>query len=144
MPPIQIRNARPDDAPSLATLLGELGYPTELDLVRERVEQLASRAEAVTRVAVVSGRVVGMSTLVFRPTLHEIGDVARLTAVVVDTAQRGQGIGRQLVADAERIAWSRGAGRMEITSAEYRHEAHSFYEHLGYRHNGRRYTKDRH
>ncbi len=144
MPPIQIRNARPDDAPDLARLLGELGYPTEADIVRQRVEEMAQRPEAVTRVGVLSGRVIAMSTVVFRPTLHELGDIARLIAVVVDPGRRGQGIGRQLMADAERISWARGAVRIEVTSAEYRHEAHAFYEHMGYRQNGRRFGKDRH
>ncbi|HEY9227767.1 MAG TPA: GNAT family N-acetyltransferase, partial [Gemmatimonadaceae bacterium] len=48
------------------------------------------------------------------------------------TSDRGQGVGRALVAAAEQSLVSAGCGLIEITSNDRRVDAHAFYEHLGY------------
>ena len=59
------------------------------------------------------------------------GRWGRIVALVVSTACRGQGIGRQLAGAAEKAAGELGCIAMEVTSARSRTESHSFYRSLG-------------
>ena len=60
------------------------------------------------------------------------GDICRLTALVVAERVRGQGVGRQLVAEVEDYARNTGCVRVEVTSNAKRAKAHDFYQALGY------------
>jgi GNAT superfamily N-acetyltransferase len=53
-------------------------------------------------------------------------------ALVVDESCRGRGVGRLLMAFAEREASERGLKRVYLHSQIARAEAHAFYERLGY------------
>ena len=64
--------------------------------------------------------------------LHRPRSVGRITSLVVDTSQRGTGIGRALVAAAEETLASTGCGLQKITSNMRLVGAHEFYEYLGY------------
>ena len=77
---------------------------------------------------------VGLATLYYVPVVHEPGSWARLTALVVDEADRGRGVGAALIDSAERAARARGCSRIEATSTVHRSGAHQFYERHGYRH----------
>nr|WP_255553492.1 GNAT family N-acetyltransferase [Maritimibacter sp. DP1N21-5] len=57
---------------------------------------------------------------------------AILEAVRVRRDLRGQGIGRELVADAEARARAAGATMIQLTSNQQREAAHRFYAGLGY------------
>ena len=76
------------------------------------------------------------------PMLHTPGSLGRITALVVHPDVRGKGLGRRLVAVAEAFARECGCGRLELTSAVHRYEAHVFYEKLGYSPRPVRFTKD--
>ena len=56
----------------------------------------------------------------------------RITALVVDEAHRGHGIGQMLVEAAETAARSARCSRIEATSARHRTDAHRLYDRLGY------------
>jgi hypothetical protein len=56
---VTVRRAEPADAPRLAALSGDLGYPVAGDAVAERLARTLSRPECVVLVAEVSGHVVG-------------------------------------------------------------------------------------
>jgi ribosomal protein S18 acetylase RimI-like enzyme len=74
--------------------------------------------------------IVGTLTLVmFRiPTAMR----AWIEDVVVDADARGRGIGEALTNEAIRIAQSRGAGTIDLTSRRSREAAHRLYEKLGF------------
>jgi len=76
------------------------------------------------------GRIVGILTLaVFRiPT----GVRAWIEDVVVDSAARGKGVGEALSREALRIAASRGARTVELTSRPSREAANRLYRRLGF------------
>jgi len=76
------------------------------------------------------GRYVATMTLVFYqlPT----GLRARVEDVVVDLAERGKGLGRQLVAHALETARAGGARSLDLTSNPSRQAAHALYQAMGF------------
>jgi GNAT superfamily N-acetyltransferase len=130
-PAPEIRAARPGDALALSGLLAELGFPTAPDVVAARLADLAARDELVL-VAERAGVALGLLTVHVTPVLHRPTPVGRLTMLVVTQRARGQGVGRALVAAAERLLAQRGCGLVEVTSHRRLKQAHGFYERLGY------------
>jgi GNAT superfamily N-acetyltransferase len=65
-----------------------------------------------------------------------------LGELVVHPGLRGKGIGRRLVAVAERFARDCGCERLELTSGAHRHDAHRFYTTLGFSPRPVRFVKD--
>jgi ribosomal protein S18 acetylase RimI-like enzyme len=57
------------------------------------------------------------------------------------TAARGRGIGRALIATAEKDFVQRGIIRVALDIRLTREDAHKFYESLGYERNGWRFVK---
>jgi GNAT superfamily N-acetyltransferase len=130
--PITLRAASPADAPALAGLLAELGYPQPAAELGSRIAALADTATDTVLVAEVSGRVVGMASLHVTPFFNEGHSRGRITALVVDPGQRSRGIGRHLLQTAEAAASRRGCGAVELTSSSHRQDAHRFYLAAGY------------
>jgi len=131
--PLEIRTARPGDAPEMAPLLAELGYPQQVATLPARITELADSHTDAVLVAELDGRIVGVACLHVTVFFHEPGsDRARLTALVVDSACRGSGIGGRLLRAAEEAARQRGCAVLELTSAAHRTAAHRFYEAAGY------------
>ena len=58
--------------------------------------------------------------------------ILRILALVVDAGARERGVGRALMAEAERIGAELGAAFVEITAGHHRPEARQLYESLGY------------
>jgi GNAT superfamily N-acetyltransferase len=135
---VRIRDARTEDADALASLLGQLGYPTEAEAVARRMERLAGDRLVV---AELDGRVVGFGQLHVAPAIEYEGDAARLAALVVDEDRRRAGVGRALVDALEAEARARGCVLLFVTTAERREDAHAFYERVGLEYTGRRYAK---
>lgn len=128
---MSVRRAAVADAPAIAVLLAELGYPLGAAEVERRLEALESGRSAVL-VAEHAGAVAGVLTLYMVPVLHEPGDWCRVTVLVVGEAARRRGLARELVSEAEAIARSRGCVRIEVTSALHRDGAHDFYRGMGF------------
>ena len=138
--PLEVRDARPDDAPALGALLAELGYPAPLAVLAERLGVLRQGGEVVL-VATRGGDRVGVLTIHVTPVLHRPTPVGRLTMLVVAERARGQGVGRALVEAGERILATRGCALVEVTSNRRRTQAHAFYERLGYEATSVRFKK---
>ena len=137
---IEIRPATAADAPALADLLGHLGYPADALDLPARLDRLRAAGDDAL-IALGDGAALGLATVHARAVLHSATPVAQLTALVVSPAARGRGVGRALVAVAERWARDHGATRLVVTTALHRAEAPLFYERLGFDHTGRRYVK---
>lgn len=139
---ITIRNATRADAETVADLVTQLAYPTTPQTVASRLEQLESEGQAVL-VAVDggSGQVVGLATMFVRHVIVDDSPFARLAALVVAEGERGRGVGRALVAEAERLARERGCSSIEVTSGDHRPHAHRFYRALGFDERPRRFVK---
>jgi GNAT superfamily N-acetyltransferase len=138
---VHIRDVERRDAPALAALIGQLGYPTTAEAVGRRLDRLtASKADRLF-VAERDGGVVGLAGLHISPSVEYDGDAAKVSAIVVDEAQRGTGVGRALMAAVEAEARRRRCVLLFLTTAERRREAHEFYRRLGLEETGRRFAK---
>ena len=112
-----IRRATADDAPEIARLSAQLGYPAAIAAFAERLRQLQSRDTHAVLVHVGEGnRLAGFVGLEQR-LMIESGERVEIVGLVVDEQARRTGTGRRLVAAAE--DWARA-------------EAHPFYEQLGF------------
>jgi GNAT superfamily N-acetyltransferase len=137
---LTIRDAHEADAPAIAHLLAQLGYPTEPAAVGQRLERLQIVGDRIL-VAEVDGRAVGLAHLQVTPALERDRPAARIGALVVDDAHRGHGLGRALVRALEDEARLRGCGLLFVTTSERRDDAHAFYERVGLEQTGRRYGR---
>ncbi|RME31505.1 MAG: GNAT family N-acetyltransferase, partial [Thermoflexia bacterium] len=97
---LRIRPAQLDDAPTLAALAGQLGYPTTPEEMTARLQALAGDDHHVVFVTVeADGQVVGWVHVYLCPLLIA-GPEAEIGGLVVDQAHRSRGIGARLVREA--------------------------------------------
>lgn len=136
-----IRNAKFRDAPELASLMCELGYETTSDQMRARLKSILPDARYSTFVARIGKELCGMiGTLTHMS--HEHNDLSgKIIALVVSKKQRRSGVGRTLLAAAEKDFTARNVTRVTLTTRFERDEAHQFYEALGYSRTGFRFAK---
>jgi N-acetylglutamate synthase-like GNAT family acetyltransferase len=139
---VAVREATVADAPALAPLLGELGYPVDADVLAPRVERVLAHENEQILIAEDDTGVIGMLALHIFPVLAYDRDLAMIMALVVTDRARGTGVGRQLIDRAESLARSAGASRLMLTTHLRRADAHAFYERLGFEFTGRRYVRD--
>jgi GNAT superfamily N-acetyltransferase len=127
-----IREAAPADAPALAALSGQLGYPVAAAEMEERLRALlGDPRHAVFVWQGADGQVLGWIH-VFRSLYLEIPPMAEIGGLVIDEGARGRGIGAALVERVERWALEQGLARMRVRSRLERADAHRFYDRLGY------------
>jgi GNAT superfamily N-acetyltransferase len=138
---VRIRDVLGVDAPAVASLLAQLGYPTDEGAVLRRLERIRTSPFDRLFVAELDGEVVGLAGIHVSPSLEYDEDAAKVSAIVVDEAYRGRGVGRALLAAVEDEARTRHCGLLFLTTAERRREAHEFYRRLGWEETGRRFVK---
>lgn len=126
-----IRTAVEDDAETIAVLSGQLGYPAHPSEVRDRLKKLRARGDGEIFVAQ-TGRAVAGWVHVYGSHILETPAHAEIGGLVVDDRHRGRGIGRDLMAAAERWAASAGYATVRVRSNVVREAAHEFYRRLGY------------
>lgn len=136
-----IRSAEISDAAKIAALLKQLGYVATATLVQNKIAMLASSPNDLVLVAEKDGCVAGIISLHTTELFHTDGRIGRITSLVIDSDQRGSGIGRLLVDAADQYFVSNGCVRAEVTSGDHRPEAHAFYETQGYLPDERRFMK---
>ena len=128
---ITLRAAAATDAERLASLLTDEGYPAGTSDLAARIERFSTPNSRVT-VAVAGGEVIGVIAYHLVPRFEHSDTFVRIVVIVVDAGVRERGIGRLLIADAERVARETGAAFVEITAGHHRPEARQLYESLGY------------
>ena len=138
---VVLREATVADAPVLALLLGELGYPVGDAALGPRMERMLARDDQKVLIAENTSGALGLLALHVFPVLAYDRDLALIMALVVTERARGLGVGRKLIDRAEAIARSLGASRLMVTTHVRRADAHAFYERLGFEFTGRRYVR---
>jgi GNAT superfamily N-acetyltransferase len=137
---VLVRDAKAEDAPMLARLLTQLGYPVDTATIAQRLERVRAGGDRVL-VACCDGEAAGLAHLHVAAAIEHDGLAGKLGALVVDERRRGRGVGRALVDAIEAQARSTGCVQLFLTTAERRSDAHAFYERLGFERTGRRYVK---
>ena len=85
-------------------------------------------------VAEMNERIVGTLQLIFIPSISFQGSLrAQVESVRVESALRGQGIGKRMMEWAMERARQRGAHVVQLTTHNTRTDAHRFYERLGFK-----------
>jgi GNAT superfamily N-acetyltransferase len=138
---ITIRDAKLSDAPEFAVLMCELGYETTRTEMETRLRLILSDRAYKTFVAVMDGCVCGMIGTLAYPSYEHDDPSGRILALVTLSAARRCGIGRALIATAEKDFAQRGVTRVALDARFIREDAHQFYESLGYERNGWRFVK---
>ncbi len=145
---LTFRPAEPADGLAIVRLVesayrGEAsraGWTTEADLLdgqrtdARAVAEILRRPGSTLLLAAADGQLAGCCQLAQRPDA-----AAYFGMFAVQPGRQGQGIGGQMLAEAERIArdeW--GAGRMVMTVLAQRAELIAWYERRGYRRTGER------
>lgn len=79
-----------------------------------------------------NNKVVGCAFIEIQKDYIRPRKIIYVTYVAVDKNLRGNGIGRLIMNCAEEVCRKEDCQAIEFTSADYRTEAHAFYEYLGY------------
>jgi GNAT superfamily N-acetyltransferase len=92
------------DAPRIAELLDQLGYPASVKEVASRLEYWLVEARSRLIAVEAENELVGVAALHALPLLEHTGWRGRLVALAVDEEWRGRGVGGVLVSAAEAAA----------------------------------------
>lgn len=135
-----VREARRADRGRMASLLAELGYRADAETLERRLDQVEREPSVRVLVAERDGEIAGLASL---HVLHliERPPLGRLSAIVVTESARRGGIGAALIERVEREARAMGCDRLEVTSGEWRDDAHAFYRELGFEETSKRFIK---
>ncbi|HET7702651.1 MAG TPA: GNAT family N-acetyltransferase [Candidatus Limnocylindrales bacterium] len=129
--PVTLRPATADDAERIAALFTDEGYPSGPSDIVERLGRFDSEHSRVI-VADHGGEVLGFVAVHALPRFEHSDRIIRIMALVVDAGVRERGIGRLLMAEAERVGTEVGAAFAEVTAGHHRPDARRLYEELGY------------
>lgn len=138
---MKIRPATAEDAPALAPLMAELGYPTAPEEMVARLQALRGRADFATFVAEADGTVAGMVGVTVSSSLYRSDLLGAIVALVVSSEFRGRGIAALLVDRGEQWLRDAGARRATVNPSTHRDDAHRLYARLGYEATGVRFSK---
>jgi GNAT superfamily N-acetyltransferase len=128
---LEIRDIRLSDADAVAELSAELGYPATPEIMKMRIAQLQHLVSKAVYIACLGPRVVGWIDIGL--TQHLQTELyAEIGGLVVSSTVRSKGIGKALVAWAERWARERCVQLIVVRSRLSRERAHRFYEREGY------------
>ena len=127
-----VRRATPEDAVSLTALAKQLGYPVTIAEAEERLALLSRHQAHAVFVAEPDTRGVTGWIHVFSALRIGSAPFAEIGGLVVDESCRGIGIGRLLIAAAERWSREHRLGKLRVRSNVVREDARLFYEHLGF------------
>jgi GNAT superfamily N-acetyltransferase len=129
-----IRRAKSADAPRMAELAGQLGYPATAAQMRQRLRGIEPASQnAVFLADSAKDGVIGWLHVSKEPLL-EVELRAEVNGLVVAEGQRSAGAGARLLVAAEDWARKHGCKGMSVRSNVIRERAHKFYERNGYEH----------
>jgi GNAT superfamily N-acetyltransferase len=128
----KVRAARLGDAPAIARLSRELGYPAGAAAVRGRLRGILGRDDQRVVVAESRGGSVCGWLQAHSNVAVESGLRVEIVGLVVSAAVRRRGVGRRLVAVAETWAKEISSETVVVRSNAKRLESHAFYPALGY------------
>jgi GNAT superfamily N-acetyltransferase len=129
---VRIRPARIEDAEAIAILATQLGYPSTPHQIAPRLRAILSHPDQALYVAALPGTAACGFIHLLAGMSVESGPRVEILGLITDENLRSRGIGRRLVAEAERWAQARGVAMICVRSQVKRTDAHRFYEGLGF------------
>lgn len=128
---LSIRPADAADADAIAALFTDEGFPAGPSDIVERLTRFSS-AHSQVLVAEHDGSMLGFIAFHAMPRFEHDDRIVRVLALVVDAGARERGVGRALLAEAEKVGAGLGAAFIEVTAGHHRPEARRLYESIGY------------
>lgn len=126
-----VRPPKPSDGPVLASLAGELGYPTDVEAMLGRLAALSPTDAAVMVATDADDAPIGWCHVEMRRTLVEPMS-GLIVALVIGEGHRSAGVGASLLQAAERWARARGCHHLVVATRITRERAHRFYAREGF------------
>lgn len=127
-----IRPGKLSDANEIARLTLEWGHSATFKDIADRLGRLLDDPKHTVIVSAGQRDSLNGWIHVEQSISLEIGDLARISGLVVDTKARRRGIGARLVSAAEQWAATRGLSQIVVRSNIVRDAAHDFYTAIGY------------
>jgi GNAT superfamily N-acetyltransferase len=127
-----IRTAVKDDAPTIANLSCQLGYPITEAATRENLSIILQNSNETIFVAIYENKVIGWIG-VFKTVQLASGPHCEIGGLVVDAAYHRNGVGKKLVAQARHWGQQQGNHLLRVRCNVKRKEAHQFYHQLGFK-----------
>jgi GNAT superfamily N-acetyltransferase len=131
---LKIRRAKSADAPRLAELSGQLGYPASAAQLRQRLREIQPASQNAVFVAESAEDGVIGWLHVSKEALLESEMRAEVNGLVVADGHRSLGAGARLLEAGEDWARKHGCKEMSVRSNVIRERAHQFYERNGFEH----------
>lgn len=123
------RPLQSNDLIALKALMAELGYDITVETLSSRMLAIRQNGGEVF-VIEIDNKVVGCVNAIIDTRLAE-GVVGEIVSLIVTHEYRGLGLGKHLIEVAEQ--WFKGrCSSMRIRANTKRHEAHQFYQSLGF------------
>jgi GNAT superfamily N-acetyltransferase len=126
---LRVRRATVADAPTLARLIGDLGYATHPADLGARMRSLPEGHTVL--VAERGAGVVGFVHVATDPSLL-VEDRAQVAGIAVAPEHRGNGIGARLLEEAAVWAREHGCHHLWVRSGADRDDTHAFYRATGF------------
>lgn len=140
---VLIRKYNPSDLEAVTDLMTDLGYPTDVHSMKQRMKLIENNPGYFTFVATQDNEVVGMIGTRLIHYYEGNGVTVQISIVVVKEDFQGKGIGNELLGFIENWAKEKGANSLYLTSGikPERIKAHEFYKKNGFDINGYRFVK---
>jgi ribosomal protein S18 acetylase RimI-like enzyme len=132
---MEIKKIEQNDLIDLASLFEELsGKPTDINLMLKNYEWMEKNGDYIVLGAKYERRLVGsLMGIICHDLVGECMPFMVIENVIVSNKFRGQGIGKKLMFEIEKIGKERNCYYTMFVSGAQRKEAHKFYESLGYK-----------
>ncbi|MUG43563.1 GNAT family N-acetyltransferase [Paenibacillus woosongensis] len=141
---VLIRKYNSSDLEAVTDLMADLGYPTDVDSMKQRMKLIENNPGYFTFVATIQDHeVVGMIGTRLVHYYEGDGVTVQISIVVVREDLQGKEIGKELLAFIENWAKEKGANSLYLSSGikPERIKAHEFYKKNGFDINGYRFVK---
>ncbi|MGF6345770.1 GNAT family N-acetyltransferase [Variovorax sp. W2I14] len=130
---LKVRRAAPDDAARIDALYGQLVGDTARCVLPERIRELSESPRAALLVAEMDGRVCGTVLVsLCEDVMFNRQPFAIVENIVVDAIVRNQGVGAELLREAEAYCVANDCSKIMLLSSMDRTDAHRFFERCGF------------
>ncbi len=129
---IEIRNAELEDAPRLAELSIQLGYPSSPQQSIHRLESILKSEEHAILVSYLTEGIIIGWIHVFLAKRLESDPFAEIGGFVVAEKYRGSGVGKILLTETEKWVIDHGISKIRVRSSTIRENSHAIFTHLGF------------